>query len=74
MSVVLRCASDGHFGARYWVSYKKTGWYSHANGKNAKAVKINDTTIHARYCDAVFLRRGRGECRWGHCMKRRIHL
>ena len=57
MSVVLRCASDGHFGARYWVSYKKTGWYSHANGKNAKAVKINDTTIHARYCDAVFLRR-----------------
>ena len=53
----MRDALGGRFGARYWASFKKTGWHSHANGKIAKAVKLNDTTIHARYCDAVFLRR-----------------
>ena len=57
VSVIMRDALGGRFGARYWASFKKTGWHSHANGKIAKAVKLNDTTIHARYCDAVFLRR-----------------
>ena len=50
-------ADDDHFGALYWASSKKTGWHSHANGKTAKQVKLSDTTIYARFCHAVFLRR-----------------
>jgi len=57
VSVVTHNADDDHFGARYWASSKKTGWHSHANGKTAKQVKMSDTIISARYCDAVFLRR-----------------
>eukprot|EP00439_Symbiodinium_sp_Y106_P049210 s1554_g6.t1 len=57
MSVVMRGAAGDHFGARYWASLKKTGWHEHANGKSAKPVKMSDTTIYARDCYAVFLRR-----------------
>ncbi|CAE7790755.1 pol [Symbiodinium sp. CCMP2592] len=55
MSVVMHGASGDPFGARYWASSKKTGWHAHTNGKIAKPVKLSDTTLYARDCDAVFL-------------------
>ena len=28
VSVVMHNADDGHFGARYWASFRKTGWHT----------------------------------------------
>ena len=65
VSVVMHNADDGHFGARYWASFRKTGWHSHAHGKTAKQVKQSDTAIYARHCRAVFLRKADGSANGG---------
>ena len=65
VSVVMHNADDDHFGARYWASFRKTGWHSHAHGKTAKQVKLSDTAMSARHCRAVFLRRADGSANGG---------